>query len=297
MALQFAFLLTAIPNLWPSSSAGFATTPAEAHLQRLVGAGRVAFGNCGVPYLGILPEDNDVYGVSELAAYDPTVPKSWYEALNQLTGTKQTPAGYFCGRVTSASEARALGASWILEPPGGAVPSGTSLVSTIEGEPLYQVPGAGVVTLQPAGAVSSSVPAQVVAASYPNLNSLHMSFDASQRSVLELHISDVPGWHATIDGHPLALRRFEDAMLQAEVPAGSHTVTLTYGPSAFNTGLIVAAATAAILLGGVAALPLRNVLRSRRRPRRGGAHGLHAPRERTRGPRPTLGRASARSTG
>ena len=48
--------------------------------------------------------------------------------------------------------------------------------------------------------------------------------------VLRLRLTDVPGWHATIDGRPVPLQRFAGVMLQMEVPAGHHTIELTTGP-------------------------------------------------------------------
>ncbi|HLM97415.1 MAG TPA: YfhO family protein, partial [Acidimicrobiales bacterium] len=59
-----------------------------------------------------------------------------------------------------------------------------------------------------------------------------------------LHLTDVPGWHGTIDGRPLSLEQFSGAMLQARIPAGRHTVELRYWPDAFSVGLGLAIAGA-----------------------------------------------------
>jgi uncharacterized membrane protein YfhO len=86
--------------------------------------------------------------------------------------------------------------------------------------------------------------------------------DAPRASLLELRISNVPGWQAQIDGRPLALEPFDSVMLEAQVPSGRHVVTLRYWPRAFSAGLAVAGATILSLAG---ALVLEGV--RRRRPR------------------------------
>jgi uncharacterized membrane protein YfhO len=58
--------------------------------------------------------------------------------------------------------------------------------------------------------------------------------------VLHLHITDVPGWHATIDGRPLALESSSVFGFSASVPAGTHLIELRYWPSTFSVGLVLA---------------------------------------------------------
>jgi uncharacterized membrane protein YfhO len=72
------------------------------------------------------------------------------------------------------------------------------------------------------------------------------------RQILELHLTAVPGWHATIDGHPLALERDRGVMLQARIPPGRHVVELSYWPIAFTVGIGLAVLSASCL--GVALL-------------------------------------------
>jgi uncharacterized membrane protein YfhO len=85
---------------------------------------------------------------------------------------------------------------------------------------------------------------------------------------LNLHVSDVPGWHATIDGRPLALRASSEFDLRADVPAGSHDITLEYWPSLFTAGLVLAA----IAVVGIGCALSVQWLRAHRR-RSGGATG------------------------
>jgi uncharacterized membrane protein YfhO len=71
--------------------------------------------------------------------------------------------------------------------------------------------------------------------------------DATGPQVLRLRLTDVPGWHATLDGRPLALQKYAGVMLQAEIPAGHHTVDLHYWPASFTLGLALAACSVVAL--------------------------------------------------
>jgi uncharacterized membrane protein YfhO len=79
--------------------------------------------------------------------------------------------------------------------------------------------------------------------------------------VLRLRLTDVPGWHATLDGRPLRLERFSAIMLQARIPAGNHTVELQYWPGSFTLGIVLAGCSTVALTGGL--LVVRRRARSR----------------------------------
>ena len=254
---EVAFLFTATPNLWSSSSVAFPVTPAEATFAQLVGNGRVAFGTCPsvstMPSLGILPEANSAYGVSELSAYNSIVPRSYFTAWEAASGLPAVPhgeIGNFCPSVSSAALAREFGASYILEPPGHPAVPGTVLVATLDGEGLYRVPGGALVTLEPAGA--SETTDHAVPTSSDDPSSIHLVVDPPQHTILHIHVTDLPGWTATMDGKSLALHPWGGTMLEASLPPGRHTIVLTYWPHAFSDGLLVAGATAlALALAGV----------------------------------------------
>jgi len=59
-----------------------------------------------------------------------------------------------------------------------------------------------------------------------------------------------PGWQATVDGKPAAVARADVAFMAVRVPAGRHTVVLTYTSSTVSNGLILT------LLGSIVALGL-----------------------------------------
>lgn len=246
-----AFLLTAAPQLEPGSPSGFVATAAEAQLQRAVGTARVGFSSCpslgAVPSLGILPEANDAYAVSELSAFDPIVPGSYVSAWSQASGTPPQPTqATFCPSVADAALARDFGVAYILAPAGAPAPAGTQLVSEIGGEGLYRVPGSGIVTVLGAGTGE-----QPVAFHYVDNHTIGFTVDTTGPSTLHLHITDVPGWSATVDGHPLALERWGGAMLSATLRPGAHHVTLEYWPPRFTEGLVLAGVALVLILVGL----------------------------------------------
>ena len=100
-----------------------------------------------------------------------------------------------------------------------------------------------------------------MAVTTPGPASVTLVTHAHRETVLRLRLTDVPGWHATIDGRPLALSRFAGVMLQARIPPGRHTVELHYWPTTFTIGIVLAACSAA----GLAAALI--VGRVRRKPR------------------------------
>lgn len=255
---EAAFLLTAAPDLWSSNGSGFAATPEEVVLQHLVGDGRVGFGSCTtiseMPSLGILPEANSAYGVAELSALDPATPRAYFSSYAALTGTTipKVHSSTFCPSVSTAAIARHYGVSYILEPVGHAAPPGTKLVGPIATEDLYRVPGAGVVTVEPKGEApdgASAVPVRVTA---EGPSSLAFDIRAPEDSTVYLHLTDVPGWTATVDGRPLALERWGDVMLSASVGPGNHHVVLSYRPKTFEVGLLLAALAAVGLVVALA---------------------------------------------
>jgi hypothetical protein len=90
-----------------------------------------------------------------------------------------------------------------------------------------------------------------VAVTHPDPAAWRLETGAPGPQVLRLRLTDVPGWHATLDGRPLALERFSGIMLQARIPAGNHTVELQYWPGSFTLGIVLAACGAAALAGGL----------------------------------------------
>jgi len=261
LATETVFLLSAGAPLVQSSPVGLPRTSAIRAYARTVGTATVGFGStlCG---LGLPPDVNDAYGVHELDDYDPSLPAAYFTGWQHVVGT---PPGFdilylFCPDISTVSVAREYGVTFLLEQGKSSAPPGTVFVRRLGNESLYRVPGSGAATLTPLQgpllppAAASGRPVNVTS---PDPSTWAVTYRASRPSVLRLHLSDVPGWHATIDGHPLRLQRYAGLMMEARVPAGHHDVVLTYWPSYFTVGL-VAAGLSAVGLAVAVAVDLRH---------------------------------------
>jgi hypothetical protein len=278
LVAQSAFGVAAGVGFWSISSTYFSPTPAVAALQRTVGSAVVAMGPCRprpftYPYateFGIRPNANIGFGVHEFAVYEPVLPTTYFSSWEAVSGKQLKPSlrrvGLFCPQVTTATEARVYGVSYILAPVGSPDPSGTVRDGTVGGEALFRVPGSSQATLSPVPRSGHPLPVDAggipVAVTHPSAASLRTVTDASAPRILRLRLTALPGWHATIDGRSLPLEHWaEGAMLEAKVPAGHHVVEVQYWPGLFSAGL----ATAGAVLMGMAGA---SVIAWRRRRRR-----------------------------
>jgi hypothetical protein len=263
LAVEAAFLLTATPSLWAAADESFPVTPAVARLKAVVGEARIGFASCpsvvDVPPLGILAESNNAYGLSEISAYDPILPTSYFRSYYAALGQPAVIAGRggFCPSLSTGALARHFGVSFVLASSGSAPPSGTIFKETVGGEDLYEVPGAGIITVQP-DTMSPDSPEATVATLSSNMNdpaSLRTVVDIATPSILYVHVTNYDGWSATMDGRNLPLSTWAQTMLKASVPPGRHVIVMRYRPRTFTAGLILAGATA-IALGVALLFPL-----------------------------------------
>jgi hypothetical protein len=253
---ETAFLVGVGAPLWSSSPTFLPSTPGETALTKAVGTSIVGFGahSCELPpTLGILPETNSAFGVHELSAYDPITPRAYFRVFNLTPGILVSA---FCPVIRTVDEARRYGVQFVLVPKGTAGPPGAVFDKAIGDEDLLRIPGAAAATLTPlpAGArqPGPDAPGTPVIVSYPDPGSWRMVSRSAQPQLLRLRLTDVPGWHASIDGKALGLERFSGIMLQARIPPGSHVVELHYWPETFTVGLVCAAGGAAgLALGGL----------------------------------------------
>jgi hypothetical protein len=274
LGCETAFLVTAGAPL-ASSSPTFATpTPAERVLARDVGGALVAFSSreCHTPpTLGIHQDINVVYGVHELADFDPMVPEATFRSFQRATGQHAAAIDaplILCPAVDSAVVARQYGVGFILTQGSAPAPAGTRFVAAIAGERLYRVPSSSLASLSPAASPAGSGSGNTATHQAPAVwvapDQLAIRTAAPTESVLHIGITAVPGWDAAIDGHPLSLGTLAGTMLQARVPPGRHVVTLTYRPTAFTVGLVLAV----LSMVGLLAVPATATLRRRRAVRR-----------------------------
>jgi hypothetical protein len=276
LVCEALFLIAAGSIQIASSPNGYPPTPAVTKLQQAIGSSAVANGPnqfCGI---GITAEANIDYRIHEVNAYDPILPKSYFTGWQRAAGTGAGLEAFneFCPVVTTVGDARLLGAAFVLEPAGRPGPAGAAFVTelkvpriksleeTYEGIPippvgdvnedLYRVPGAARATLIPIGSRGdalppSDAPGTPVRIDDSNPARWSLTTNASEPAVLRLHLSNVPGWHATIDGRPLRLESLAGFMLQARIPAGRHHIEVSYWPSTFTVGLLLAVLTAVAL--------------------------------------------------
>jgi hypothetical protein len=257
LACETVALIGAGAPLWSSSKTFLTPTPAEVALEDAVGSAGVGVGvrSCIVPPQLAIPQDvNVAYGVHEFDDYDPIIPKdlftSWENATGQPAGGGN-PVSVFCPAVTTATQARRYGLGFVLEPSGDPGPQGAVFDRRVGDELLFRIPGASAATLTPAPGGSlpgPDAPGTPVTVTHPDPASWKIVTEGATAQVLRLHLTAVPGWHATIDGRTLPLSRLSGAMLQARVPPGRHTVVLSYWPATFSIGLGLAGATFVTLL-------------------------------------------------
>jgi len=251
LVYETAFLVATGAPLWTS-----APTLHPQHavmLKRIVGSSVVGFGarRCD-PYprsLGILPNVNIASGVQELSVYDPMTPLAYFQ------GWRTPVSNTFCPVVTTLSMARRYGVGYVLEPKGAPGPNGAIFDTTLDYEDVYRIPSSAVATLTPAPSTTSlpgpDAPGVAVPVTHPDPASWEMKTSGTGPQILRLRLTGLPGWHAAIDGRPLRVETFSGIMLQARIPAGTHTIELHYWPNAFTAGLVLFASSGIGLTGAL----------------------------------------------
>jgi hypothetical protein len=249
LGTQTAFLVAVGYPIWSTSDSYFPVNASVRGLRAEVGSSLVGLGWC--PYLnsfsplGILPNANAAYDIAEMSVYDPILPRAYYSSWGAAVGVKQSISspGVFCPGITSVSLARTYGIGFVLEPAAAPAPRGMIRVARLADETLYRVPQSGRVTVSSPGRRSKVVPAREAAP-----DSWVFRLDAARGATVDLRITDVPGWNATVNGHALQLSRWRGVMMRAHLPEGRDTVVLRYWPTSLTIGLWIAGASALVLL-------------------------------------------------
>ena len=297
LLVETAFLVSVGAPLWSSSPTFFPHSKEEVALRRAVGSSLVGFGAHTSPSsFGVTPNANIAYGIRELAVYDPLVPHAYFQAWKKISGvsahkTSVGPPSIFFPWITTAQEARRFGVAFVLELPGQSGPTG-AVFDRFLGSPhridaeLYRIPDAATATLIPLVGHETRAPSaaigRAVPVTHPDPASWKLVTTNASPAVLRLRLTDVPGWHASIDGKALTLRRFAGVMLETDLPAGTHTIELRYWPASFTIGLVLALCAMVVLVVGAV------IARVRKRKRRSalGSTALGGTPPRTESPRP-----------
>lgn len=269
---QGAFLVFAGAGINSYSSTAYPVTPAVAALKHIVGGSLVGLDamneSCGanpVPPcglrqwegIGLYPDMNIGYGVSELAMHDPTIPKAYFDAF-PIPNNDQAGGGtnIFAPSIDSVALARLYGVKYVIIQPPLPVPAGMRMVSTIVAGGVHLkiafVPGSGRFGFVGSSGHQTNIATDaVVQASHPSDVRYEVTVRAPIAETLAIRITDVPGWHATADGRPIGLDKGPGDLMEAVIPARTQVVELTYAPRLLEVGYGVAAATLVVLAGSV----------------------------------------------
>ena len=216
-----------------------------------------------IPGTGFEPETNVAYGVDLFAAHDPMIQKeylsSWQHATHSTKIDLPISPGVFNPWFSNAALARLYGIKYLFALPGSNPPIGTTLSLAKKGFSVYRVPDSQRYSLISQKAISSisttvneaenppSGYGRITSSRWIADNNLQLHVDAHKKTALLARITYVPGWHATVNGHGVAVYKAAGTMLSIKLPAGRSTVDLTYWPSTLTIG-IVAAITALVFL-------------------------------------------------
>jgi hypothetical protein len=276
IAIQSAFLVFAGNGINSYAQVAYPVTSAVASLRQIVGSNLLGLdsgnvdcrsvspsrhGRCGVRDWednGFYPEINVVYGVKELALYDPTIPQSYFDAWPVLDAAQVSKkVDLFAPDIDTVALARYYGVRYVLALPGEPPPHGMRQVARIAGQSLYSVPGSSQFSFN-----ATAMDATVLASSQPSDNRYVITVRVRRPEVLVSRITAVTGWHAVANGRGLPVRGSNGDFLSIEVPAGTTSISLYYWPRSFSVGLLLAATT----LAGFIVWTITAVIR-RRHPR------------------------------
>ncbi|MHB1725175.1 MAG: YfhO family protein [Acidimicrobiales bacterium] len=258
--VQTATLVAVGATLWQSSPSFLPTSPGITALRSVVGTGRVGVGLGGCVFggqvVGMPQELNVAYGIHMAGIYDPMIPKRYFTAWQADTGQSGGVPLFasFCPQVTTSAVGRRFGIGYVLVAHGSPGPRGSRFIRTLgEGshaEDLYRIAGASLASVVPISAspMITNAIGRPIAVSSPNPSTFAMTVSVRTPSVVHLHITDVSGWRATIDGKPLVLSPYQGIMMQADVPSGNHIIVITYWPTSFSLGILLAVLAAIGLL-------------------------------------------------
>jgi hypothetical protein len=266
LLLESLFLLFAGVGINSYAPVSYPQTPSLVELQKIVGSSLVALdarnvictqeasgraaSSCGVRRWldqGIYPGVNIAYQIDELALHDPVTPIAYFLSWPiENAGQNRLGGGnLFAPAVNTARLARLYGASFVLSYPKLPPPVGTRKVATLpDGEVLYAVPNSAQFVFDTR---SSSPSAVVESVAHPSDSAYLLSVDVFHQATLILHLTDSPGWHVAVDGHPVAIRRYDKIFMDVNIPSGARLVTISYWPSSLTYGFVLALFATAVL--------------------------------------------------
>ncbi|HEX4521279.1 MAG TPA: YfhO family protein [Gaiellaceae bacterium] len=219
-----ALLLFAVPEASAPRSVAIDTAPA-AYLHRHLGDARFLT-------LGPLqPDYGSYYGVASLNVNDVPVPSAFARYVSTRLDQAVDPTvfvGNLGGGRPSAAPSpeaellrnlaayRAAGVAYVLAPAGQTLPSGFTLRLRSPTTWIYQLAGADPLVTAPGCTLAGTA------------DSLQLSCE--RPTLLVRRETALPGWHATIDGHPARLQTVDGLFQALPLARGSHRIAFSYAP-------------------------------------------------------------------
>ena len=274
VVIQGGFLIFAGTGINSYAKTPYPVTPAIAKLESIVK--NSLFGldgnnaNCGtnpVPPcglrqwegIGLYPDMNLGYSLTELAMHDPTIPKSYFDAF-PVPNNDQNGGGtnLFAPSIDSKSLAMLYGVRYVIIQPPNPIPRGMKYVATLTNGgvslKIAEVPEANRFEFVYDKSVRKEIPGKSAkksrmvteqttafySGSHPNDTTYTLDVQAKKAGVLYIKITNVPGWHAVINGKSVALQKSAGDLMQILLPSGQDHVTLTYNPSSLDLGYYLA---------------------------------------------------------
>ncbi len=199
---------------------------------------------CGVRQptgIDLYPNINIGYGIDELGLHDPIIPKATFADWPVANAGQLIAAtNLFNPSVNSVALARAYGVSYVLVPRSVRPPQGMRKVSTLTNNgttiDLYRVPESA--------KIMRLVGANVTDIATPSNRTVTATLVGRGATELVAHITDVPGWQASVDGTKVEVTRGPTNDLIVHVPSsalrsGHAQLDLSYLPSKFLASLVL----------------------------------------------------------
>lgn len=230
--------------------------------------------------IGLYPEINLGYGLTEFAMHDPIIPRAYFEEF-PIHHDDRLGAGanLFAPNITSVALARLYGVHYVIVVPPNPIPTGMRLKRVIIARGVHLdvvwVPDshrfsvANTHAPTPTGQVGSTSPPkvdQIVHTTHPNDTSYVLRLRTPEPAKLTIRITDVPGWHVSANGHALLLHHAPGDLMSANLPAGTTRVTVSYQPTLLTVGEALAVISLVALLVGGIYVDQRDRFRSQPRP-------------------------------
>lgn len=84
------------------------------------------------------------------------------------------------------------------------------------------------------------------------------SFTAKENGILNIAVTNYPGWIAKLDGKPTRILKTNFLFMGIEVTPGEHSLLLQYKPSSFYFGLLISGVSIIVLITSVVFLKIKN---------------------------------------